>query len=270
MKRHHHALLGYFLIHLSTLATAQTESPRRLQVEINGAPMEETMHLDDDSFLEINNYWQPHEMPATDQILVNIDIKVPIRNATVHAPEGTRCFFWLSDYVPEGDGAAAAAATDVSLDRDDLAPLVRLENGKLVGTHKSPVFGHGEYIPSTLSFADDEHTYDMLICYQAADDDVVVFLQQWDGDYHQALTVVRVPPKNDRVLVFTEIALFDVLQASIIESPDPAMECEVGRIPEITRHIDPGNTDYVSIRVDQPSEEVIFKVEFVDCGVEKF
>lgn len=246
---------------------AQTENSWRLEVEINGVPAEETMHLDDDLFLNLDSYgWRPRLMPAVYQTLVDIDIKIPIRNATVHAPEGVRCFFWMSDYVPEGDDADAE--TDVSLDRDDLAPLVRLANGRLVGTHKSPVFGHGENIPSTLSFADDEHTYNMLICYQAEDDDVVVFLQQMDGDHDQALAVVRVPPENDRILAFREIALFDVLQASIIESPDPAMECEVGQIPIITRQIDPGNTDRVSIRVGQPSKEVIRKVEVVHCATE--
>lgn len=232
-------------------------------------PMQETMHLDDDLFLDLDSDgWRPRLMLAIHQTLIDIDIRIPIRNATVHAPKGVRCFFWISDFVPEGDDAAAA--TDVSLDRDDLAPLVRLANGKLVGTHKSPVFGHGDNIPSTLFFADEEHTYDILICYQAADDDVVLFLQQMDGDYDQALAVVRVAPENDRMLCFRDIALLEVLQASIIESPDPAIECEIGRLPENTRQTDPDSTDYVSIRVGQPSKEVIQKVEFVDCAIENY
>lgn len=262
--------LLHLLIHPTTAKAESSTSP--LQVEINGEPMEQMQRVDKDTLVDIDGRpmaWTMSDEGAEQEeqhpVFLRIDHNIPIKNATIRSPDdaGARCFFWLSDHIL-GDGTPGADPDAITVagkpvDRDDLAPLVRLPNGERIGTFKSPVFGHGQNIPSTLNFDDDKHVYYMLVCYQAKDDDVVVFFQQQQTPIYQRLTVVRVPLQHDRFLSeLRERSLTNVLQASIIESPDPAIECRMG---EST----PSSNGFVYIGVDQPSKEIIPFVDFITC-----
>ena len=234
--------------------------------------MEQMLHVDKDTLIDIDGRpmgWTMSDKGAEQEvqhpIFLRIDHKIPIKNATIRSPDdvGARCFFWLSDTVfgdgREGAEPDAITVADKPADRDDLAPLVRLPNVERIGTFKSPVFGHGQNIPSTLTFDDDKHVYYMLVCYQAKDDDVVVFFQEQETANYQVLTVVRVPPQHDRFLsLLRERSLANVLQASIIESPDPAIDCRMGQTG-------PSSDELVYIGVDQPSEEIISSVNYISC-----